>query len=346
MGQQGFWDFEERHQKLEAKKDLLKYLDEVVPWERFRPLLKQIHQKPRKSNAGRRPLDVILMFKLLILQQLYNIGDDELEYQVNDRLSFMRFLHLGIEDAVPDAKTVWSFRSQLQAQGLVEELFEQFGSYLKQEGYQAQCGQILDATLVPVPKQRNRREENDQIKQGEVPEDWSQQPHKLAQKDVDARWTKKNGVSHYGYKNHVNTDVGYGFIRRYVVTHAAVHDSQVLGELLDADNTDDELWADSAYFSAAVQAALYWMGFISHIHERAYRNRPLSEEQKAHNTERSRTRANVEHIFGTMTMTMGGKFVRSIGFASAKTQLGLKNLTFNLQRYVFWQKQELLEAAA
>ena len=180
----------------------------------------------------------------------------------------------------------------------------------------------------------------------EVPDDWQGQPHKLAQKDVDARCTKKNSVSHYGYKNHVNTDVGYGFIRRYVVTDAAVHDSRVLGELLDAENTDDEIWADSAYFSAAVQAALYWMGFISHIHERAYRNRPLSEEQKTHNTERSRTRANVEHIFGTMTMTMGGKLVRSIGFASAKTQLGLKNLTFNLQRYVFWHKQELLEAAA
>ena len=183
MGQQGFWDVEERHQKLESKKDLLKYLDEVVPWEHFRPLIETIRQKPSKSNAGRRPL----MFKLLILQQLYNIGDDELEYQVNDRLSFMRFLHLGIEDAVPDAKTVWSFRSQLQAKGLVEELFEQFGSYLKQEGYQALCGQIFDATLVPVPKQRNRRGENAQVKQGEVPEDWRAQPHKLAQKDIDAR---------------------------------------------------------------------------------------------------------------------------------------------------------------
>ena len=243
MGQPGFWDVEERHQKLESKKDLLKYLDEVVPWESFRPLLETIHQKARKSNAGRRPLDEVLMFKLLILQQLYNISDDELEYQVNDRLSFMRFLHLGIEEAVPDAKTVWSFRSQLKEKGLVEELFEQFGSYLKQEGYQAQCGQILDATLVPVPKQRNRREENAQLKQGEVPEDWQGQPHKLAQKDIDARWTKKNGVSHYGYKNHVNTDVGYGFIRRYVVTDAAVHDSRVLGELLDAENTDDEIWA-------------------------------------------------------------------------------------------------------
>ncbi len=180
MGQQGFWDVEARHQKLTEKKDLLIYLDEVVPWENFRSLLEQIHEKPRKSNAGRRPLDAVLMFKLLVLQQLYNIGDEELEYQVNDRLSFMRFLHLGIEDAVPDAKTVWLFRKQLGDCGLIEPLFEQFNAYLVSQGYQAQCGQIMDATLVPVPKQRNRREENTQIKQGEVPSDWQGQPHKLA----------------------------------------------------------------------------------------------------------------------------------------------------------------------
>lgn len=344
MGQPGFWDFEERQQKLEEKKDFLCYLDEVVPWETFRPILEEIYDKPRKSNAGRRPLDSVLMFKLLVLQQMYNIGDDELEYQVNDRLSFMRFLHLGLEDTVPDAKTVWSFRAQLIEHELIEPLFEQFGHYLKSEGYQAQCGQIIDATLIPVPKQHNRRKENAQIKQGKVPENWEETPNKLRQKDVDARWTKKNGVSHYGYKNHINTDVGYGFIRCYTVTDASVHDSQALGAVLDPDNTDDEIWADSAYFSKAVQAALYWMGFVSHIHERAYRNRPLTEEQEANNTERSKTRSKVEHIFGTMITRMGGKAIRSIGIANAKANLGLKNLTFNLQRYVFWQKQELLEA--
>lgn len=344
MGQSGFWDVEERYQKLKGKKDFLCYLDEVVPWESFRELLEQIHDKPRKSNAGRRPIDAVLMFKLLVLQKMYNIGDDELEYQVNDRLSFMRFLHLGIEDAVPDAKTIWSFRTQLGEQGLIEALFEQFSHYLSAEGYQAQCGQIIDATLVPVPKPHNRRKENAQLKRGEVPDDWKAQPNKLAQKDVDARWTKKNGVSHYGYKNHISTDVGYGFIRYYAITDASVHDSRVLGALLDADNTDDDIWADSAYFSKAVQSALYWMGFISHIHERAYRNRPLSETQKANNTERSRTRAKVEHVFGTMVTSMGGKAINSIGMAGAKVNLGLKNLTFNLQRYVFWQKQELLEA--
>jgi IS5 family transposase len=344
MGQQGFWDFETRHQKLESKKDLLVCLDEMIPWDEFRPILEQVYVKPRKSNAGRPPIDVIVMFKLLILQQLYNIGDDELEYQVNDRLSFMRFLHLGLEDPVPDAKTVWSFREQLQTAALVEPLFEQFGAYLKATGYQAQCGQIIDATLVPVPKQRNSRDDNAQLKAGQVPEDWQDQPHKLSQKDMDARWTKKNGTSHYGYKDHINRDAGHGFIRRYAVTDASVHDSQVLGQLLDADNDDDEIWADSAYLSIAIVTVLEMMGFESHINERAYRNRPLSEQQIADNRERSKTRAKVEHVFGSMVNEMGGKVVRTIGLARAETMLGLKNLTYNLKRYVFWQKQDMAEA--
>jgi len=135
----------------------------------------------------------------------------------------MQFLNLGLEDSVPDATTVWLFRKQLQTHDLVDELFEHFAAYLAAAGYQAQDGQIVDATLIPVPKQRNTRTENQTIKQGDVPSEWQEQPYKVAQKDVDARWTKKNGVSHYGYKNHISSDVRYNFIRRYTVTDAAVH---------------------------------------------------------------------------------------------------------------------------
>ena len=343
MGQQGFWDFSERHQKLSQQKSFLVDLDELVSWETFRPILESLYDKPRKSPAGRKPIDVIVMFKLLVLQQMYNIADDELEYQVNDRLSFMRFLHLGLEDAVPDAKTVWGFKEQLRQQGLVAPLFEQFGSYLNGAGYQAKQGQILDATLVPVPKQRNSREENQQIKQAEVPSEWQDKPHKQSQKDTDARWTKKNGQSYYGYKNHISRDAGHGFIRCYTVTDAAVHDSQVIGQLLDVDNHDDDVWADSAYLSAAIAEVLAWMGFISHLNERAHRNRPLSDQQTADNRERSKTRAKVEHVFGTMVNEMGGKLVRTIGLARAEVMLGLKNLTYNLKRFVFWQKQDSQE---
>ncbi|NJL86264.1 MAG: transposase, partial [Leptolyngbyaceae cyanobacterium SM1_1_3] len=107
MGQQRFWDIEACQQKLERKKSLLNQLDALVPWETFRPILMQIREKPRKSEAGRPPTDVVLLFKMLVLQKLYNISDDELEYQVNDRLSFMQFLGLGLEDLVPDAMTLW-----------------------------------------------------------------------------------------------------------------------------------------------------------------------------------------------------------------------------------------------
>jgi IS5 family transposase len=283
MGQKSFWDLEQHQQQLAEKKPILRELNRVIPWESFRTQLEQIHEKSRKSNAGRKPIDVILMFKLLILQQLYNISDEELEYQVKDRLSFMQFLGLGLEDSVPDATTVWLFRQRLQEHELVEVLFENFESYLKEQGYQAQGGQVMDATLVPVPKQRISKEERAQLEAGEIPVDWQENRHRLAQKDRDARWTKKHDVSYYGYKNHINIDVEHGFIRNYSVTDAAVHDSQQLTQILDADNQGDEVWGDSAYRSIAIEGLLAILSYISHIHERAYRNRPLSEEQKAEN---------------------------------------------------------------
>lgn len=339
MSQPGFWDWKERQEKLNQKKDLLVRLNEIVPWESFRPTLERIHDKPRKSNAGRKAIDVVVMFKLLVLQQLYNISDEELEYQVSDRLSFMQFMGFGLADEVPNATTVWLFRKQLTEQGLIESLFEQFDGYLIEQGYAAKGGQIVDATLIPVPKQHNSDKENEQLKQGEIPQDWKDKPDRFAQKDTDARWTKKGDKSYFGYKDHIGIDAEYGLIRRYAVTDASVHDSQVLGQLLDEDNESDEIWADSAYRSQEVEEVLEWMGFDSHIHERAYRNHPLSEQQKQSNRDKSKTRAKVEHVFGRWTMQMGGKLIRSIGLVRAKAVLGLKNLTYNFIRYTFLQTQ-------
>jgi transposase, IS5 family len=339
MSQPGFWDWEERQSKLNQKKDLLVRLNEIVPWQEFRPTLEKLHDKPRKSNAGRKAIDVVVMFKLLVLQQLYNISDEELEYQVSDRLSFMQFMSFGLADEVPDATTVWLFRKQLSEQGLIEVLFEQFDSYLIEQGYAAKGGQIVDATLIPVPKQHNSDKDNEQLKQGKIPQEWQDKPHRGFQKDTDARWTKKGGKSYFGYKDHIGIDAEYGLIRRYAVTDASVHDCRVLGQLLDEDNESDKLWADSAYYSQAIEEALALIGFESQIHERAYRNHPLTEEQKQSNRDKSRTRAKVEHVFGIWVKQMGGKLVRSIGLVRAKATLGLKNLTYNLVRYTFLQTQ-------
>ncbi len=323
MEEQEARELEQRYQKLGRKKTLLIRLEETIPWWEFRPLLEKIHDKPRKSNAGRKPIDVIVMFKMLVLQQLYNISDEELEYQVNDRLSFMRFLGLTLWDSVPDATTVWLFRHQLEEQGLIEELFEKFEQYLREQGYQAQGGQIVDATIIPVPKQHNSREEKQQLTQGQIPPSWQEKPHRLSQKDRDARWTKKNGQSYFGYKNHINIDVDYGFIRRYEVTDAAVHDSQVLGNILDDENEGSGIWADSAYRSKLIESVLQLLKFLSHINERAYRNHPLTEKQIEANRERSKVRAKVEHVFGHWVNSMGGKLMRSIGKQSVKATIGL-----------------------
>jgi IS5 family transposase len=339
MGQKGFWDYEKRHEKLAQQKNILPRLQQVIPWESFRSLLEVIHQKPRKSPAGRKRIDVILMFKILVIQRLYNISDAELEYQINDRLSFMQFLGLGLEERIPDATTVWLFREQLIESGLVEDLFEKFNDYLKEQGYEAKGGQIIDASLVPVPKQHNSSKEDKQVKEGTQPEEWQDQPNKISQKDTDARWTKKNGHSHYGYKDHINVDVDYGFIRRYEVTDASVHDSQVMGSLLDIENESDGIWADSAYRSEIEEEVLKLMGFESHIHERRYRNKELTEEQKEQNRERSRIRAKVEHNFGSWVNEMGGKLIEVIGLVRAKGVIGLRNLAYNFMRYLYWQKQ-------
>ena len=204
MGQMGFFDIANRYAGLDAKNDPLVKIDEVVPWEDFRPRLEAAWRKPaedRKCPAGRKPWDALVMFKAIVLCALYNLSDDQVEYQLRDRLSFMRFLGLGLEDRVPDAKTVWLYREHLAQAGVIEALFDAFDGSLKKRGYLAMGGQIIDASIVPVPQQRNSRDENARIKDGETPEGWEKQPAKRRQKDTDARWTKKHGKSHYGYKN-------------------------------------------------------------------------------------------------------------------------------------------------
>ena len=346
MGQMGFFDIANRYAGLDAKNDPLVKIDAVVPWERFRVRLEAAWRKPaweRKSNAGCKPRDAVVMFKAIVLCALYNLSDDQVEYQIRDRLSFMRFLGLGIEGKVPDAKTVWLYRDQLARAGLIEALFEDFDGYLEKQGYLAMGGQIIDASIVAVPKQRNSRDENAKIKEGQTPEDWESQPAKRRQKDTDARWTKKHGKSHYGYKNHINVDRRHKLVRRYKVTDAAVHDSQVVEDILDPNNTASDVWADSAYRSASIEAALEEKGLKSRVHRKGRRNKPLTKREKRGNKTRSKVRARVEHVFGAQSNDMGGTLVRSIGLVRATARIGLKNLTYNMRRLV---QLERLAAAA
>ena len=332
--QLGFFDLTTRYEALSQQGDPLEQLAQIIPWEEFRPALEKVLRRSKRKKGGRPPFDAVRMFKVLVLQALYNLSDDQTEYQIRDRLSFMRFLALDLARRIPDAKTIWLFRETLAQAGARETLFEQFDAYLATHGLQPRGGQLIDASLVPVPKQRNTRAENAQVKAGACPSEWDDHPAKRRQKDTEARWTVKHGNNHYGYKNHVNVDKQHKLIRRYSVTDAAVHDSQALEDVLQSESAGRGGWADSAYRSQETEALLKAQHLRSHIQEKGYRDQPLTSPQKARNRRRARTRARVEHVFGHQVTAMGGKLIRTIGVVRARAKIGLKNLVYNFQRFL------------
>jgi IS5 family transposase len=328
----GLFDWQFRLDKLSNAGDPLIRLNEAVDWEMFRPLLETVRPPRRKGEAGRPPYDAVLLFKISILRSLYNLSLDQSEFQILDRVSFMRFLGLSLGDRVPDANTIWNFEQALAEAELERELFAQFDEHLRKSGFAARKGQIVDASFVQVPRQRNSRDENDQIKRDETPEEWSD--NKRKQKDTDARWTKKNGTSYFGYKNHVAVDAGDKFIRNYEVTDASVHDSQVFEELLDDRNSNKDVHGDSAYISEESEATLQLLGYRPQLIRKGHRGRPLSERDKQSNRTKSKTRVRVEHVFGAQhQLAFGRTLARTIGRVRTACQIGLRNLTYNLQRF-------------
>lgn len=330
----GFFDESDRLAQLKATKDPLIKLKERIDFELFRPQLEEAMYKEGKGIGGARPYDYVLMFKILILQRYYNISDDMMEYAILDRLSFMRFLDLTLADKVPDAKTIWHFREQIVQKDIVGKLFDRFKEELQKNHLIANEGKIVDASFVEVPIQRNKREENKQIKEGKIPDEWKANPNKLEQKDVDARWTKKNGKSYYGYKDHVKADEKSKLIDFYTVTDASVHDSQETENLLEEKDKGQGLHADSAYSGQPIKEIVEKYEMKDHIHEKGYKNNPLTEEQKESNHFKSKTRARVEHIFGFIENSMHGSFIRTIGLKRATAVVGLMNLTYNIFRAI------------
>jgi len=316
--------------------DSLERINETIDWEIFRaPICKKI-RKADYSKGGRPPIDEILMFKTTLLQDWNNLSDPATEYMINDRLTFQRFLGMELGEKAPDEKTIWLFKEQLGKEGL-RELFDVFNEQLQNLGLVKREGSLVDASFVDVPKQRNTRDENKTIKNGEVPEEW-QKPenvNKLEQKDIDARWTKKGNELHYGYKDHVKVDEKSKVIVDFTVTSANIHDVDEFEGLIDI--TDTEAWLDAGYASADHVARIKekYTNITLHICERAYKNKPLTEEQKESNRKKSKVRARVEHVFGYITRFMGGMTIRTIGIDRAEREICGINLAYNIKRAVF-----------
>jgi transposase, IS5 family len=350
-GQSGFFDVDERLKRLSDLGDQLLAFAAAVDFEMFRAELTRALTYSDGSKGGRPPFDPVLMFKVLIVQATNNLSDERAEFLINDRLSFMRFLGLGLADRVPDARTIWLFREKLTHAGAIKPLFDRFNAALREAGYIAMGGQIIDATLIAASKQRNTEEEKTAIKEGRIPEDWKAKPAKLRQKDRDARWTVKFSkakeradgskpavdiaIPTFGYQNHVSIDRQYGLIRRWDATDAAAYEGARLREgLLDKTNTASLVWADTAYRSKVNEEFLAKNGFVSRIHRKKPPRRPMPETMRRANALKSEVRSRVEHVFAMQKDKMG-LFIRTIGIARATMKIGMANIVYNVKRLVF-----------
>jgi transposase, IS5 family len=352
--QPGFFDIDERLTRLSDLGDQLEGFQAAVDFEMFRGDLDQALVYSDGVQGGRPPFDPVTMFKILVIQATNNLSDERAEYLINDRLSFMRFLGLGLSDRVPDARTIWLFRERLTRAGAIRSLFERFDAMLRQSGYIAMSGQIVDASLIAAPRQHNTNEEKKAIKEGRVPDEWQDKPGKLRQKDRDARWTVKFtkakaradgstppvdlAIPVFGYQNHVSIDRGFGFIRKWSATDAAAYEGRRLREgLLDKTNTASGVWADTAYRSAANEAFMAKNGFVSHVHRKKPKGRAMPAAIRRANNAKSKIRSRVEHVFAELKDRME-LFIRTIGIARATTKIGVANLVFNIKRLRFLRR--------
>ncbi|MBU0460772.1 MAG: IS5 family transposase [Nanoarchaeota archaeon] len=336
MIQTGFFDFSERFKALSKMGDPLEKLNKVINWEIFRkPIEKIIPRKNKSSKGGRPSYDCILMFKIIVLQILYNLSDDQTEFQIRDRFSFIRFLGILLTDTIPDAKTIWLFKENLGKNNGVRALFDEFENTLKELGFFAKSGQIVDASIIKAPVRRTGKKDNELIKNGKKPKNWSNWPKsKKSQTDMDARWTKKRNKSHFGYKSHTNIDKKHKFIREYRITDASVHDSRVFEDIYQHTDVSLEVYGDGAYRSKKIEIFINNCGDKSKIQWNKSPNKKLSVIKKTLNKINSAIRIAVEHVFARQKTCMK-LCIRSIGLQRAKVKIGLANLVYNFTRFEF-----------
>jgi IS5 family transposase len=346
MRQLQLFGAETQLERLKELGDPLIKINELIDWEMFRRPIETAIRKDM-SKGGRPPYDVVTMYKITMLQQWYGLSDMGIEYQINDRFSFLRFLGLEVGDKVPDGNTIWDFKEALKDTGVDRKLFDLFNEMLEERDIVTHRGSIVDASFVTVPKRHTTKKDNEHLKAGEDLEDLPVRCEErlakgeikdvgnvTAQIDTDARWTKKNNESFFGYKDHVKCDSDSKIITDFSVTDASVHDSQEFVGLIDEN--DNDVKADSGYVGESFEDEILkkYPHIRLYVCARAYRNTPLTDGDKAKNREISHTRARIEHIFGYMTRFMAGITSRVHGLERVKRDVTAKNLAYNLRRYV------------
>jgi IS5 family transposase len=320
-----------RKQKIDRMGDPLLAFETHIDFAALAAEVDRVAPRPVSLQGGRPPFPTETMVRILFLKRVNNLSDEQMEYQLLDRMSYQRFCGLTDSASIPDRTTVWTFENRIGEAG-AQALFDGVERQLLKHGYIARGGHIIDATLVPAPKQHFSKDDKAMLKEGAMPADWS--PAQRRQKDLDATWTKKHGKSHHGYKLSINADKRYKLIRKIETGTAATHDSQHFETVLNTSNTSRDVYADKGYPSAEREAQLKEAGYRSHIQRKGQRNHPLSEWQKQRNRRIAQVRARVEHPFAAIAQ-MGGKFIRTIGQARANFAMTMMAASYNLKRLVY-----------
>ena len=329
---------EEREAKLNKLGDALQVMEQHVDFAALADEIDRAAPRPNRERGGRPPFPTELMVRVLLIQQLFNLSDEQVEFQLLDRLSFQRFVGLRSSSQIPDRTTVWTFKERLINAGASERIFEAVNQQLSQHGYIARGGQMIDASIVQAPKQSMSKDEKELVGEEAMPIGWS--PAKRRQKDTDARRTKKHGKSYFGYKVSANVDNRYKLVRRIKVSTASEHDTLHFESVLDPANTNRDILADKGYVDGEREARLNKQGWRMQIQRKGSKGKPISATQKRRNTRIARTRARVEHVFAGLSQ-LGGKSLRSIGLARAKLQLNWKVATYNLRRLIYLKEARI-----
>jgi len=264
--------------------DKLPEMEQLINWEMFRPLISAMYEN-KSSKGGRPNIDEVVMLKTLFLQSLYGLSDPQLEFQIKDRLSFRNFL--GLEKNLPDFTTIWRFRERLAKNGMDSVIWGELWSQLKSKGIVVKRGVIQDASIIHSPVGRKRIQKEKKVKnEGRKPHYTKQQKSQI---DEDSTFTVKRKQIYHGHKLHIKVDMDYGFIHKFDVTTASVHDSQI-----DLVEPDDVCMArDKGYFGVPLKHPNVKNLTI----KRASRNKPLTKEEKRINRLISRVRSPVERPF-------------------------------------------------
>lgn len=284
-----------------------------------------------RPNAGRKGFDPVLMFKIFVIQTLFNLSDFEVEKQIKLRADFKAFLNIDLM-SIPSHKTIWKYRNLFVNSEAFQKISDNLFEVVNNLDQVANCDSVLiDSSMTSAPIQRNSQEENLIIKEGNGSSLWQDQPAKSRQKDIHARWTQKNNQNYYGYKLHAAVSGYTKLVTAIATTPANVHDSQVIEPLIKIGDKNKKLYADSAYSGQKQIEEICKLGLNPSVCEKGTRSHPLSDQQKQSNRIKSSTRARVEHVFGEIAH-WGADKIRSVGEKRAHCHHLLTIWCYNILR--------------